>query len=69
MIDRELAEQFRCLRARRQLSQQQLADRMGTHQTVVARLESGMCGYEIVFRAAKALKAEVDIRLVPRENL
>jgi transcriptional regulator with XRE-family HTH domain len=69
MIDRELAEQFRCLRARRGLTQQELAQKIGVHQQVVARLECGLVGYNFVFRAAKALKAEVDIRLVPSEAL
>lgn len=69
MIERELAEQFRCLRARRGWSQQELAEKMGTHQQVVARLECGLVGYSFVFRAAQALGAVVDIRLVPQETL
>lgn len=49
------------------LTQEQLAERMGTTQSVVARLENThhMPTFDLVTRYAAALGRRVDLRLVP----
>lgn len=61
----ELAEQVRSLRATAGLTQKELAERMGSSQSVVARLEGGgvFPTIETLERVAAALGAQLDIVL------
>lgn len=61
----ELGRQVRELRESHGLSQRELAERMHTTQSVIARLESGGTkpSLSTLERVAKALGATVDIRL------
>jgi ribosome-binding protein aMBF1 (putative translation factor) len=54
-------------RVRANLSQQQLAERMGTSQSTIARLESGTAkpSFTTLERIAKATKTRVRISLEP----
>lgn len=60
----ELGRQVRELREAHRLSQRQLAERMSTTQSVIARLEAGGSKPSIstLERVAKALGTSVDIR-------
>ena len=61
-----LARQLIEARAKAGLSQHDLAERMGTSQPTVARLEGGhKPSLKTLERYANALGMEVDIRLVP----
>lgn len=61
-----LARQLIEARAKAGLSQRDLAERMGTSQPTVARLEGGhKPSLKTLERYANALGMEVDIRLVP----
>jgi ribosome-binding protein aMBF1 (putative translation factor) len=69
----QIGEEVRRLRAERGLSQQQLAERMGVPQSVVARLEAG--GVEprlsTLDRVARALDVELDVHFragAPRDR-
>ncbi len=59
------------LRILRGLTQAQLAERVGTHQPSIARLENGSRSPSISFleRVAQALDAKVEVRLVPEESI
>jgi HTH-type transcriptional regulator/antitoxin HipB len=61
-----LGEQMRELRAARGLTQAQLAGRMGTTQSVIARLEAGERVPTLVTleRVAAALEAVLEVRLL-----
>ncbi len=58
----ELAERVRTLRRSRGLSQQQLADRMGTKQSVISRLESG--GMKPTFSTLERIGAALSAEMV-----
>jgi len=64
----EPAYQIARLRILRGLTQQQLAEKVGTKQPSIARLESGRSTPTLDFlrRVAQALDARVEIRIVPR---
>jgi len=67
-VNAEVACEIHHLRTERGLTQRQLAERIGTTQSVVARLEDA--DYEghslrMLRRVAKALDARVTVRLVP----
>ena len=57
------------LRIKRQMSQAQLAQRIGTQQPSIARLEARgrVKNLDYLQRIANALDARVEVRLVPRE--
>ncbi len=57
------------LRIKRQMSQAQLAQRVGTQQPSIARLEARgrVKNLDYLQRIANALDARVEVRLVPRE--
>jgi ribosome-binding protein aMBF1 (putative translation factor) len=61
-----LGEQMRELRSARGLTQAQLAERMGTTQSVIARLEAGQRVPSLVTleRVATALEAVLEVRLL-----
>ncbi len=66
---RQLADQILTLRERGELSQAQLARRIGTHQSAVARMEqSTYRGYTVATLAkiAAAAGARLEVRFVPR---
>jgi transcriptional regulator with XRE-family HTH domain len=64
------AYQVARLRILRGLTQQQLAERVGTRQPSIARLESGREEPKLGFlrRVAEALGAKVEVRIVPLEE-
>ena len=67
----EVACEIHHLRTERGLTQRELAERIGTTQSVVARLEDA--DYEghslrMLRRVAKALDARVTVRLVPHQG-
>jgi transcriptional regulator with XRE-family HTH domain len=64
------AYQVASLRILRGLAQQQLAERVGTRQPSIARLESGREEPKLGFlrRVAEALGAKVEVRIVPLEE-
>jgi len=64
------AYQLARLRILRGLTQQQLAERVGTRQPSIARLESGREEPKLGFlrRVAEALGAKVEVRIVPLEE-
>lgn len=64
------AYQVARLRILRGLTQQQLADKVGTRQPSIARLESGREEPKLGFlrRVAEALGAKVEVRIVPLEE-
>jgi predicted transcriptional regulator len=66
----EPAYQIARLRILRGLTQEQLAEKVGTKQPSIARLESGRSMPSLGFlqRVAEALDAEVEIRIVPRST-
>ena len=64
---------FREMRERRQakgLSQTEVAARMGTSQSAVARLEAGTSDVRLstLLRYAEAIGAELDVRLQARDE-
>ena len=68
----KIAEQVYALRIERGLTQQQLADIMGTTQSVISRIES--TDYEserieTLQKLAVALKCDLDVRFVPETQL
>jgi transcriptional regulator with XRE-family HTH domain len=66
----EPAYQVARLRIRRGLTQKQLAKLVGTHQSSIARLESGNTQPRLSFlrRVVNALGARLEVRIVPREK-
>ena len=66
----EAAYQVGSLRLRRGLSQEELAARLGTTQSSIARLEAGRSEPRLAHlrRIAQALNARVELRLVPIEE-
>lgn len=66
----EPSYQIARLRILRGLTQEQLAEKVGTKQPSIARLESGRTTPSLDFlqRVAEALDAEVEIRIVPRST-
>ena len=64
------AYQLARLRILRGLTQQQLAEKVGTRQPSIARLESGREEPKLGFlrRVAEALGAKVEVRIVPLEE-
>lgn len=61
-----LARGVRELRALRQLTQQQLAGRIGSTQARIAKVESGVgASLELMLRALLALGADVDVQIAP----
>lgn len=62
--------QIACLRILRGLTQEQLAEKVGTKQPSIARLESGRSTPNLDFlqRVAEALNTQVEIRIVPRST-
>ena len=66
----EPAYQIARLRILRGLTQEQLAEKVGTKQPSIARLESGRSTPSLDFlqRVAEALDAQVEIRIVPRQT-
>lgn len=63
----EVIEQILALRLKRGLTQRQLAERVGTQQPSIARLERtrGATDLNFLRRVAQALDARLEIRLVP----
>ena len=69
-LGRILAEEVILMRQQRGLTQKQLADRLGTQQSSISRLESRKALPSIRFlkQVADALDSELLIQLVPREE-
>jgi transcriptional regulator with XRE-family HTH domain len=69
--DLEPAYQVARLRILRGLSQEQLAELVGTKQPSIARLESGATAPSISFlrKVATALNSRVEVRLVPLDEV
>jgi len=67
----EPAYQIARLRILRGLTQEQLAELVGTKQPSIARLESGKVGPRLSFlrRVAEALGGRVEVRVVPLEEV
>lgn len=65
-----LADQILLLRKQRKMTQQELAEKAGTTQAVVSRIESTAVrpSLETAIRLAEALGAVVDLRLMPLEE-
>lgn len=65
-----LADQLLLLRKQRRMTQQELAEKAGTTQAVVSRIESASVrpSLETAIRLAEALGAVVDLRLTPLEE-
>lgn len=63
----EVGERIRRARESAELSQRQLAQRMGTSQAAIARLEAGGVGATLttLHRAAVALELELTVELRP----
>ena len=66
----EPAYQVARLRIKRGLTQKQLAKLVGTHQSSIARLESGSTQPRLSFlrRVVKALGGKLEVRIMPREE-
>lgn len=66
-----LADELILLRKKRGLTQNELAEKAGTTQAVVSRLEnvSVHASLESVVKLAEALDSVVEVRLVPMEDL
>lgn len=62
-----LARHVRALRERRKITQSELAERVGTKQPAIARLESGRGVPKLDFleRIARALGTRLEVRFVP----
>ena len=63
---RELVKAIIALRIKEHLTQKDLAEKMGTQQSAISRLENGNYNPSIdfLFRIAKALNRKVEIRFV-----
>ena len=66
-----LAAGLLLLRKQRGLTQKELAEKVGTTQTVISRLENASVkpSLETILKVAEALDAAVDFRLLPIENM
>ncbi len=66
----EIVQQIIDLRLKRGVTQEELAKRLGTQQSSVARLESRRQTKDLDFlrRVAQALDARLEVRLVPQEK-
>ncbi len=66
-----LAAALLLLRKQRGLTQKELAEKVGTTQTVISRLESASVkpSLETILKVAEALDAAVDVRLLPVESM
>lgn len=62
-----LARQVKKLRTLRKMTQAELAEKAGTAQASIARIESGKVipKFDLLARIATALSAEIDLRLKP----
>ena len=64
----DFVQQMIDLRVKKGLSQRQLAERVGTHQPSISRLEAGRIGsLSFLHKVASALDASLEIRFVPRQ--
>lgn len=65
----EIISQIIALRNKRKMTQAQLAERVGTKQPSIARLEKRGTAKDLEFlqRVAIALDARLEVRLVPRQ--
>jgi len=66
-----LADEVLMLRKRRGITQKELAEKVGTTQAVVSRLENASvkASLETIVKLAEALDAVVDVRLIPLEQV
>ena len=66
-----LADEVLMLRKQRGLTQKELAEKVGTTQAVVSRLENASVkpSLETILKIAQALDAAVDVRLIPLETI
>ena len=66
-----LADQFLLMRKKRGLTQKELAEKVGTTQAVISRLEnvSVKPSLETIVKIAKALDAVVEVNIKPREEI
>lgn len=66
-----LADELLLLRKKRKMTQQELAEKAGTTQAVISRLENAtvMPSMETIIKIADALGAAVDVRLMPLEEI
>ena len=66
-----LADELLLLRKKRGITQRELAEKMGTTQAVVSRLENATVkpSMETIVKLAEALDAALDVRLVPLEQI
>jgi transcriptional regulator with XRE-family HTH domain len=66
-----LAGEMLLLRKQRGLTQKELAEKVGTTQAVISRLESASVkpSLETILKIAEALDAAVDVRLLPVEKI
>jgi DNA-binding XRE family transcriptional regulator len=66
-----IAFELRALREKKGLSQRELADRVGTTQSAIARLEAGSVSPSLptLDKIAHALGAEVSLRIVDLDEL
>lgn len=66
-----LAAALLLLRKQRGVTQKELAEKVGTTQTVISRLESASVkpSLDTILKVAEALDAAVDIRLLPVEKM
>lgn len=62
----EIAYQILQLRKKQRMSQKELAERMGTRQSNVARMEAGQQNFsvEMLQKIARSLKRDVEVRFV-----
>ncbi len=65
----EIIRQVIALRNQREMTQTELAERAGTKQSCIARMESKgqIANLHLLQRVAEALDARVEVRLVPRK--
>lgn len=67
----EIAEQIYELRAQARLSQKELADIVGTRQSVISRLEDadyGRHSLRMLHKIANAMHCKIEVRLVPENG-
>lgn len=67
----DIAFQIRELREQARLTQQQLAEMVGTKQSNIARIEDAeYTGYTLktLEKVTKALKARIEIKIIPKTN-